>query len=175
VIDPGHGGIDPGAIGIGGLREVDVLWPVSMEVTRLLEQQGIRVVLTRTDNRTVELQPRVQIAQRANADVFVSIHANAISMSRPDVNGTETFYASPEGRRLAQAIQSSMIQATGMRDRGVKSARFYVIRNTTMPAVLVELGFVTGAEDAPRLSDPAFRSRMAQAIVRGILQYVRQR
>ncbi len=175
VIDPGHGGIDPGAIGIGGLREVDVLWPVSMEVTRLLEQQGIRVVLTRTDNRTVELQPRVQIAQRANADVFVSIHANAISMSRPDVNGTETFFASAEGRRLAQAIQSSMIQATGMRDRGVKSARFYVIRNTTMPAVLVELGFVTGAEDAPRLSDPAFRSRMAQAIVRGILQYVRQR
>lgn len=175
VIDPGHGGIDPGAIGIGGLREVDVLWPISMEVRSILERQGVRVVLTRTTDRTVELEPRVQIANNANADVFVSIHANAISMQRPDVNGVETFFASPSGQVLAQTIQNSIVEMTGMRDRGAKSARFYVIRNTTMPAALVEVGFVTGAEDAPRLRDPQFRSLMARAIARGILQYLQRR
>jgi len=174
VLDPGHGGRDPGAVGIRGLREVDVVNTVTPRVRELLEQQGVRVVLTRNDNRTLELETRVQVAQRANATVFISIHANAISMSRPDVNGIETFHASAEGRVLAAAIQESLLEATGSPSRGVKSARFYVIRNTSMPAALVEMGFVTGAEDAPRMETAEYRELLARAIARGILQYIRQ-
>ncbi len=174
VIDPGHGGPDPGAVGIGGLREKDVVLPISLQVASLLEQQGIQVVLTRQDDRDLDLAPRVQIAQRANANLFVSIHANAISMSRPDVNGLETYYYSNSGLALAQTIHRNMLQGTGMNDRGVRQARFYVLRNTSMPAVLLETGFVTGRDDAARLADPAFRARMAEAIARGILQYVQQ-
>lgn len=173
VLDPGHGGRDPGAVGIGGLQEVEVVNAVTPEVAALLEQQGVQVVLTRADNRTLELETRVQVAERASADVFVSIHANAISMSRPDVNGIETFHASSAGQILAAAIQDSLIEATGSPSRGVKSARFFVIRRTSMPAALVEVGFVTGAEDAPRLEDPGYRRLLAQAIARGILQYIR--
>ncbi|NMF83928.1 N-acetylmuramoyl-L-alanine amidase [Nodosilinea sp. P-1105] len=174
AIDPGHGGRDPGAVGISGLQEKQVVNPISLQVAEILESQGITVVMTRRDDRTLDLQTRTRIANQANAHLFVSIHANAISMSRPDVNGVETYFASESGRRLATALQSSMLAATGMNDRGVKQARFYVLRHTTMPAALVEVGFVTGAQDAPRLADPAWRSTMAQAIARGILQYIQQ-
>jgi N-acetylmuramoyl-L-alanine amidase len=172
VIDPGHGGRDPGAVGIGGLQEKQVIFPISQRVAQLLEAQGIVVVMTRREDVAVDLQARADIANRAQANVFVSIHANAISMSRPDVNGIETYHASESGRRLAATLQASMLAATGMRDRGVKQARFVVLRQTTMPAALVEVGFVTGAADAPRLADPAWRETMAQAIARGILQYL---
>jgi len=174
VLDPGHGGRDPGAIGIRGLREVDIVNAVTPRVRELLEQQGVRVVMTRTDNRTLELETRVQVAERTNATVFISIHANAINMSRPDVNGIETFHASAEGRVLAAAIQESLLEATGSPSRGVKAARFYVIRSTSMPAALVEMGFVTGAEDAPRMETAEYRELLARAIARGILQYIRQ-
>ncbi|MGB3494907.1 MAG: N-acetylmuramoyl-L-alanine amidase [Elainellaceae cyanobacterium] len=175
VIDPGHGGRDPGAIGIGGLRETNVVLPVSARVANLLQQQGVAVVMTRSTEQTVSLEGRVQIAERANAALFVSIHANAISMSRPDVNGIETYYASSQGLALAQSIHNSLLQAVGGPDRGVRQARFYVIRRTSMPASLVETGFVTGARDAPLLRDPAYQERVAQAIARGILQYIQQR
>jgi N-acetylmuramoyl-L-alanine amidase len=171
VIDPGHGGIDPGAVGIDGLREVDVIFPISLEVMQLLEEHGIQVVLTRNDNRTLELETRAQIANRVGATLFVSIHANAISMSRPDVNGAETYYFST-GEGLAASIQRSILATVEMNNRGVKRARFFVLRRTSMPSALVEVGFVTGAEDAPRLADPAFRSLLAEAIARGILEYV---
>lgn len=174
VIDPGHGGPDPGAIGIGGLREIDIVLPVGLRVASLLQQQGVQVVLTRSQDIDLDLEPRVQIAERANADLFVSIHANAISLSRPDVNGIETYYYSDRGLQLARVIHNSMLQVPGVQDRGVRQARFYVIRNTSMPAVLLELGFVTGAQDARLLSDPDFREQMAVAIARGILLYVQQ-
>lgn len=173
VIDPGHGGRDPGAVGVGGLQEVQVVNPVAQRVASLLQQQGIQVVMTRRDNRTLELSDRVAIAQRANATAFISIHANSAAAS--SANGTETFYASSRGASLARSIQSNLIQATGMNNRGVKQARFYVIRNTSMPSALVELGFVSNSSDARRLRDPDFRNRMADAIARGILQYLRSR
>lgn len=173
VIDPGHGGGDPGAVGIGGLQEKNVILPIAREVATLLEQQGIQVIMTRTDDRELDLEPRVQIAERANASLFVSIHANAISLSRPDVNGLETYYYS-SGQRLAQVIHNAILQSVPIRDRGVRQARFYVLRNTSMPAVLVETGFVTGAEDSRRLADPSHQRLMAAAITQGILQYIQQ-
>ncbi|NMG58570.1 N-acetylmuramoyl-L-alanine amidase [Geitlerinema sp. P-1104] len=173
VLDPGHGGRDPGAVGIGGLSETDIVNPMSHRIRDLLEEQGVRVIMTREDNRTVDLQPRVELANRVNANLFVSLHANAISMSRPDVNGIETYYFQT-GEQLARTLHRSLLDATGGPDRGVRTARFYVLRHTRMPAVLLELGFVTGSQDARRLADPEYREVLSQAIARGILQYVRQ-
>ena len=172
AIDPGHGGRDPGAVGIGGLQEKHVIFPISLRVAEILQEDGVQVVMTRSDDRTLDLEPRVNIANRANATIFVSIHANAISLSRPDVNGVETYYASDAGERLASVIHANILAETGMGDRGVKDSRFYVLRFTDMPAALVEVGFVTGEDDAPRLADPEWREQMAQAIAGGILQYL---
>jgi N-acetylmuramoyl-L-alanine amidase len=172
MIDPGHGGKDPGAIGLGGLQEKDVILPISQQVAAILAQQGIQVVMTRNSDYFVDLAPRVSMAQRAGADLFVSIHANSIG-NRPDVNGLETYYFD-SGQRLAQTIHNSILQNIDIRDRRVRKARFYVLRKNTMPAVLVEVGFVTGAQDAPRLATPAYQNQMAQAIANGILQYIQQ-
>ena len=171
TIDPGHGGRDPGAIGVGGLQEKDVILPISREVAQILESHGVTVRLTRSDDRFISLSGRAQMANRAGSDIFVSIHANSAGRSRPQVNGAETFYYAT-GRRLAQNIQNRMIRDTGMKNRGVKQARFYVLRNTAMPAALVEVGFVTGRSDAAKLSSPQFRSQMARAIANGILDYI---
>ena len=174
VIDPGHGGRDPGAVGIGGLREKDINLTVSNRIKATLEAKGINVVMARTDDREIDLDPRVAIAERADADIFVSIHSNAISMSRPDVNGLETYYYS-SGLRLAQTIHNNVLRQTDLRDRGVRRARFYVLVNTSMPAVLVETGFVTGREDAARFRNPAKVNEIADGISNGILQYLNVR
>ena len=94
MIDPGHGGNDPGAVGIDSIHEADIVLPIAQQVAAALEQQGVQAILTRNDDREVELEPRVQLAERAHATLFVSIHANSISLDRPDVNGFETYYYS---------------------------------------------------------------------------------
>jgi len=172
MIDPGHGGQDSGAVGIGGLQEKDVILPISQRVAALLEQQGIQAILTRTSDYFVDLAPRVEMAKRNRVDLFVSIHANSID-NRPDVNGLETYYFD-RGERLAQTIHNSILQSIDIKDRGVRKARFYVLRNNPMPAVLVEVGFVTGVQDAARLATAAYENQMAQAIANGILQYIQQ-
>jgi N-acetylmuramoyl-L-alanine amidase len=176
VIDPGHGGPDPGAVGIAGLRETDVVLDVSLQLARLLQSRGVEVVLTRTTEVDVDLPPRVALANSSGADVFLSVHANALSMMRPDVNGIESFYFEPAGNRarsLAAAVQRQMLAISpGSPDRGVRTARFFVIRRTVMPSTLVEMGFVTGALDAPRLMDANFRRRMAVALATGVLTYL---
>ena len=173
VIDPGHGGRDPGAVGLGGLREVDVILPISLEVSRLLQQQGVQVMMTRNADYFVSLQGRTSMANRARADI-VSIHANAVGGGRSNVSGMETFYTG--NRQLADAIHRSILRnVTVARDRGVKSSRFYVLRTSRMPAALVEVGFVTGTVDNARLRDPGYRSQMARAIAQGILDYIRQK
>ena len=172
MIDPGHGGRDPGAVGRNGLQEKEINTFIARRLQRTLEQRGYRTAMTRTQDVEVDLQPRVDIAERANATIFVSIHANAISLSRPEVNGLETYYFST-GRNLARAIHSSVLRSTDMRDRGVRQARFYVLRNTSMPAVLVETGFVTGREDAARFQSMAAREQIADAIAQGIIDYLR--
>ena len=173
VIDPGHGGPDPGAVGISGLQEKEIVMDISRQLAAALEQQGIQTVLTRTTNDVdVDLEPRVSLAERINATLFVSIHANSISLSRSDISGLETYYYQ-SGGGLAKSIHNSVLQGTGIQDRGVRTARFYVLRKTSMPSVLVEVGFVTGRDDAAKLSTPAYRQQMADSIARGILQYIR--
>ncbi len=171
VIDPGHGGRDPGAIGIGGMREKDINTTISNRVKQRLEEAGLTVLMTRNSDYWVDLDPRAEFANRAGADVFVSIHANAISMDRPEVNGLETYYYS-SGQRLAQTIHNSVLRNTDLGDRGVRQARFYVLRHTAMPAVLVETGFVTGATDAARFRNPTAVNQIADGIARGVLDYL---
>ena len=174
VIDPGHGGPDPGAVGIRGIREAEIVLDISLQVARLLEAKGVRVTLTRTSEVDVDLPPRVSLANRLGATAFVSIHANAISMSRPEVNGIETFYFSdPRSARLAAHIQQQVLNVSpGSPNRGVRRGRFFVIRRTTMPSALVETGFVTGNVDSPRLATASHRRRLALAIATGILEYL---
>jgi N-acetylmuramoyl-L-alanine amidase len=172
IIDPGHGGPDPGAVGIGGIQEKEIVLDISNRISAILEQQGVSTVLTRTADIDLDLAPRVEMADRLRATVFVSIHANSISMARPDINGLETYYYD-SGYDLARMIHASVLKTAQIRDRGVRSARFYVLRKSSMPSVLVEVGFVTGAEDAANLANSGHRQRMAEGIARGILQYIR--
>jgi N-acetylmuramoyl-L-alanine amidase len=174
VIDPGHGGTDPGAIGIGGIRETDVVLEVSKIVKNLLSEKGVKVRLTRKNEVDLDLPPRVYFANNTDADIFVSIHANASRGKRRDINGLETFYYRGwRGRLLAKKIQKQILRVSpGSPDRGVKQGRFYVIKNTRMPAVLVEIGFLTGRLDARRLEKTIHRKRLAYAIAKGILEYL---
>lgn len=171
VIDPGHGGRDPGAIGIGGMQEKAINTTISNRVQQQLQAAGLTVLMTRTSDQWVDLDARADYANRAGADIFVSIHANAISMDRPEVNGLETYYLA-SGQRLAQSIHNSVLRGTDLGDRGVRQARFYVLRHTTMPAVLVETGFVTGSVDAARFRNPTAVNQIADSIAQGILQYL---
>ena len=178
VIDPGHGGPDPGAIGIGGLRETDVVLDICLQMARLLQARGVQVLMTRTSEVDVDLPPRVSLANSSGADLFVSVHANALSMARPDVNGIETFYfegAGASARRLAAALQQQMVAISpGSPDRGVRTGRFFVIRRTVMPSALVEMGFLTGSLDSRRLADASFRRSMALALSAGVLNALRE-
>lgn len=174
VIDPGHGGKDPGAIGVGRLQEKNVILPISQEVSRILLQNGVTVRMSRDSDYFISLQGRTQFANRLGADLFVSIHANAIGGNRQDVNGLETYYYSSSGRRLADTIHRNILRRVSVNNRGVRRARFYVLRRTSMPAVLVEVGYLTNPSESANLRDPNYRSQMAAAIASGILEYIQQ-
>ena len=174
VIDPGHGGKDSGAPGLGGLLEKDVVLPISIKLARILEEHGIQVVLTRDADFFVELPGRVDIAKRVNATLFVSIHANAVD-NRSDVNGLEVYYYD-SGYGLAETVRQTILQnISTLKNRGTRKARFYVLRKNSMPAILVETGYMTGREDNPRLASPEYQSLMAEGIASGILNYLKQR
>ena len=173
IIDPGHGGQDPGTIGINGVVEKNIVLPISLEVAKELEKQGITVKLTRDRDNFVSLDGRTDLANNVNADLFVSIHANAINLSRPDVNGLETYYYK-SGRRLAEVIHWNVLNNVNIRDRKIRRSRFFVLRHSKAPAVLVEVGFLTGREDSRNLQNSNHRSQIAKAIARGIVQYVKE-
>lgn len=171
VIDPGHGGKDSGAPGLGGLLEKDVILPIGKRVAAILEQNGVQAVLTRDADFFVELQGRVDIAKRVNATLFVSIHANSVD-NRPDVNGLEVYYYD-SGYALAEVVRNTILQDIGtIKNRGTRKARFYVLRKSSMPSILVETGYMTGYEDNPRLGTREYQNRMAEAIAHGILKYL---
>ncbi len=173
VIDPGHGGKDSGAPGLGGLLEKDVVLPIGRRVAAILEQNGVQALLTRDSDFFVELQGRVDIAERVNATVFVSIHANSVD-GRPSVNGLEVYYYE-SGYALAEVVRNSILQnIPTIKDRGTRKARFYVLRKSSMPSILVETGYMSGYEDNPRLGTPEYQNQMAEAIASGILKYLQR-
>lgn len=174
VLDPGHGGTDTGAIGLNYLLEKNVNLAIAQEAARILQEFKFRVLLTRSDDRNLSLEDRIAIAEQANADLFISIHANAVGGDRPEINGTETYHYpnSAQGAELAQSLQSNITRNAETTDRGVKTANFLVLRKTTMPAVLIETGFVTGSVDAPKLASSAFQNKVARAIAVGVFQFL---
>jgi len=174
MIDPGHGGKDSGAVGIGGLQEKNIILPISQKLAQILQQNGVQVILTRKSDYFVSLQGRVDLAERANADVFVSIHTNSAGLQRPDVSGLETYYYD-SGLGLARIVHNSILRSVNVRDRGVRRARFYVLRKSSMPSILVEAGYMTGREDIAKLRNPQYQNQMAEAIARGILEYLKRR
>jgi N-acetylmuramoyl-L-alanine amidase len=143
-------------------------------VAEILQQNGVQAVLTRDSDYFVSLPGRVQMARRAQADAFVSIHANSVGLNRPEVSGLETYYYD-NGLGLARSIHNRILQSVNVRDRRVRKARFYVLRQSSMPSVLVETGYVTGREDAAKLRTTAYQNQMAEAIAQGILQYLKGR
>lgn len=180
TIDPGHGGSDSGAIGPNGYTEKEGAFAISQKVASILNQSGAKVVMTRDSDVDVygpnasarnELQARVDVGNRVNSDIFVSIHCNAFV--NPAANGTQTFYygSSYQGQRLAQSIQEKMIEANGLRDRGISTCNFYVVKHSYMPAVLIETAFITNYDEEALLSDDEWQTTMAKAIAEGINEY----
>lgn len=180
TIDPGHGGSDSGAVGHNGYTEKEGAFAISQKVASILNQSGAKVVMTRDSDVDVygpnasarnELQARVDVGNNANSDIFVSIHCNAFV--NPATNGTQTFYygSSYQGQRLAQSIQEKMIEANGLRDRGISTCNFYVVKHSYMPAVLIETAFITNYDEEALLSDDEWQTIMAKAIAEGINEY----
>ncbi|PZV12649.1 MAG: N-acetylmuramoyl-L-alanine amidase [Pseudanabaena sp.] len=175
-VDAGHGGNDPGAVD-NSIQEKDVVLPISLKLGKALQSMGYTVYYTRTNDVEIDLEPRVAAAERINADVFVSVHANSLAPGNSGISGIETYHSrnSTVGRELANYVHSQIITGTGARDRSVRGAGFYVIAKTSMPAILVETGFVTNPAEARNLSSPDYQKRMADAIARGIDQFMRVR
>jgi N-acetylmuramoyl-L-alanine amidase len=141
-------------------------------VAKELEKQGIGVVMIRSNDTFVSLQGRVARAEQVNANIFVSIHANSMGTGRSDISGLETYYYS-SGYSLAKSIHRSVLRRINIQDRGIRRARFYVLRKSSMPSTLVEVGFVTGEKDNRNLANPRYRQQMAAAIAAGIIDYLR--
>ena len=183
VLDPGHGGSDSGAVGPGGTQEKIVTLAVSQKLKSLLEQAGATVIMTRqtdvdvfapNDSGVEELGARTDIANNRRADIFLSIHAN--SFSSPTVNGGSTYYylKSNYDSLLAQSIQDAYAQATGLQDRGIYQANFYVLKHTNMPASLIELAFISNPGEEKLLMNSQFQQKMAEGIFQGLDSFFTQ-
>ncbi|PSL45748.1 N-acetylmuramoyl-L-alanine amidase [Salsuginibacillus halophilus] len=172
VVDPGHGGHDPGASAYG-VVEKNVVLNTGNYLAPMLEAQGAHVIQTRSTDRFISLSGRTNMANNAGADAFISIHANAAGSSA--AHGTETYwssnYSAAESRELAEKINSELVRELNTRDRGAKQANFHVTRESRMPSVLVELGFVTNYSEAQQLNSASTQRRAAEAITRGTVDF----
>lgn len=171
VLDAGHGGSASGAV-YGGIMEKDLTLPITLEVAHILEERGCQVFLTRWEDSDVGLYERCDMANGTGADIFVSIHANA-SVTNLEFQGTFTYYypGSYWGEALAGIIQAEVVRAAGSIDRGILTDNFVVLRETRMPAVLVETGFMSCPAELGRLCDPVYQKALAQGIANGVERY----
>ncbi|MBI1840474.1 MAG: N-acetylmuramoyl-L-alanine amidase [Verrucomicrobia bacterium] len=192
-LDPGHGGDDTGKRE-GSRFEKQYTLLLAQEVSRLLVKSGYKVVMTRSTDKRVELNDRPLIARRANADLFISLHFNAADV--PSAQGIEVYCLTPVGAsstnaggegadspaapgnrcdernvQLAYALQETLVQKLGREDRGMRRARFAVLRGATMPSALIEAAFMSHATECRCVYSSVERSRLAQAIVQGIVGY----
>ena len=171
VLDPGHGGSDPGAIA-PGIVEKELNLDISMRTRSLLQNAGFDVVMTRTTDVFVELADRAAIANSANADIFISIHGNSFNGS---ARGVETFwygkYEKENSIRLAHALQDNVVRTTTISYRRVAEGNFHVIRETKIPSALLEVGFIDHPADAEKLKQSKYRQLAAEGIMHGVLDY----
>jgi N-acetylmuramoyl-L-alanine amidase len=195
-LDPGHGGNDPG-FQVGSSDEKKYTLLLAQEVRAQLKAAGFNVVMTRTTDIKIPLEDRPAMARRNGADLFVSLHFNSTEQGRNEAKGTEIFCLTPAGATstnargegdtqwvagnrndeknmlLAYQMQKSYERNLGVEDRGVKRARFQVLREATMPAILIEGGFMSHPAEGRKIFDPAYRRQMARAVVDGIQAYKR--
>jgi N-acetylmuramoyl-L-alanine amidase len=187
VIDPGHGGDDCGARGRSGLAEKDVVLDIGRHLASLLNRAAVYTVMTRTDGESpaggansgsgrrepLDLESRVDLAVRSRADLYISVHAN--SFPEPVWSGAQTFYhsRSDESKALAQAIQKELVARLGPNLRKAKPGDdYFVLRKTTMPAVIVEVGFLSNPREESLLAQQDYRRRVAEAVFRGVVAYL---
>jgi N-acetylmuramoyl-L-alanine amidase len=181
-IDAGHGGSDPGAIGQTGLRECDVALAISLELEKLIQSAGHECLLTRvrdTDvaypgaNADAELGARCAVANEWGADLFISIHCDAFT--NPAAQGTTTYYmrGSEQGREFAEAVHGYLVNAIQRQDRGIREAGFYVLKHTNMPALLIEVAFISNPTEEKLLSSTDFQYKVARSLFNGILDYTK--
>lgn len=177
VLDPGHGGSDPGAVGPNRTMEKDVTLPIAVKVKELLERAGAKVYMTRSTDVDVfgpdasaveELSARVAVGVNHQADLFLSIHAN--SFSSPAAIGASTYYydKSNYDSMLAQELEKAYVRATDLDDRGIYQEGFYVVKHSPMPAALIELAFISNPREEKVLSDSDYQNKAAHGIVQGI-------
>lgn len=198
VIDPGHGGRDQGARNSRyKLYEKHLVLDMSRRLEKALEAQGYQVELTRRDDRFIGLEERSQIANRAGADLFISVHVNAVAS--PQAHGAEVYVLTPRGQPstargrpsasdertypgnrhdgwnalVGYHVQRALIKRTEARDRGLKRARFAVLRGLDCPGLLIEGGFVSHPREGPNLGSAAYRQRIVDAIAEGVEAYAR--
>ncbi len=179
MIDPGHGGFDIGAK-VGKVQEKVLSLKTANLVKKQLTKLGYRVVLTRTRDVSIPLKKRTQLANDTKSQLFVSIHYNAHEVTT--VHGIEIFYynrgskwRSQNSKKVAELILNRMIKSTGAKSRGVKHGNFHVIRETGMPAILVEGGFVTNPEERARLEKDGYIEKIARAITDGVNKHFNPR
>ncbi len=180
VIDPGHGGSDTGAISANNVYEKDITLPIALHLKPLLEKKGAKVILTRDGDYDVhgpygsaasELQARIDIAEKYEADVFLSIHID--SFTRPDVGGVSAYYhhKTPFDLLLTEALHEKNLNATKFSDRGVRPANFYLLVNSSMPASLVELGFLSNPKEEAELRKEKVQKAFAKTLAEGLELY----
>lgn len=175
MLDPGHGGYDPGAVGPSGVQEKNITLAVALQVADLLASAA-EVRLTHKEDvpwdDNSDLSARSAMANEWGADCFVSIHCN--SAADPEAHGTETFHypGSGRGQALANSLQAKLTNALGLTDRGVKEANFAVLRQTNCPACLAEMAFISNSSEEALLESPDFQAKAARAIAEGVVDFL---
>ncbi|NMB12931.1 MAG: N-acetylmuramoyl-L-alanine amidase [Firmicutes bacterium] len=179
LVDPGHGGANPGSRGVGPRPEKDNVLAVAWDLKGMLEYAGAKVIMTRDGDyspggpKADQLEARVRIANLSRGDVFVSIHNDWNKNS--SLTGTTTYFYSPDGYHLGESLQRGVSQELSSRSLGVKWASYYVLRNTAMPAALVELGFLSNKREANLLSTRSYQTKAALGIYNGLVEYFSNR
>jgi N-acetylmuramoyl-L-alanine amidase len=175
-VDPGHGGTDGGAAGVvagPGLEKL-VNLQLSLQLQRVLIDAGAVVFMSRTTDATVDLQERTQMVNAARPDVVLSIHHNSTARREGTARGTETYYFTPQSKTLAERIHAAFIAGTGIPDRKVRQENFFIIRETSAPSILLEVGFLDNRTDEALARDPDFQKKAALAIRQGLFDYFTQ-
>lgn len=172
VIDPGHGGKDNGATGVDGSYEKEFTLSLGKKIQSLLnEEPEINVLMTRDDDRFISQKSleRPEFANENEADLYLSLHQD--SFDDPDVSGTESFYYDDDSLDVAEIIQKHVVDTTGFNDRGVKRENLFVLRDSDMPSVLIEVGYLTNPDEQEKMNSDNFQEQIAQSIVDGIEEY----
>ena len=171
ILDAGHGGTDYGAIR-EGINEKDITLDITQRVDAILQTKGYRTALTRCNDTYVSLEERVEYSENESPELFVSIHVNSSVSSDP--NGIETHYYHDYSKDLAEIIHKHMVKEVDSKDRGLFKSKFYVINHTTVPAVLVEIGFLSNDTERNELLTEKRKQKTAKAIAEGIIEYLKK-